>query len=332
MGDSVAFAGPMSFDALIPYGWSDRWTALVAEHPATFEPARVVRHDGVALQVATTGGLRSAPMSQRLEPAPAVGDWIVLDGDHPAAVLPRSSLLSRRSAMGDTEQVLAANVDLVLLVCGLDRPVKDGRIQRGAALAWDAGAVPVVVLTKAATVAGDLPQRAAQQIRDDHPGIEVLVSSAKEGEGIRELEREMARRTSVLIGESGAGKSSLVNALVGDEVAAVGRVRAGDAKGRHTTTNRNLHLVPGGGTVIDTPGIRSIGLRVDPDAVDAAFAEIDDLADGCRFVDCAHDTEPGCAVRRAITDGQLDPGRLDDWRHLRREVAAAGRRSKRRRP
>ena len=183
----------MSFAELIPLGWSDRWAALLAEHPAGAEPARVLRHDGVALQVATESGTRTAPLAQRLHPAPAVGDWIVLDGEHPVAVLPRSSLLSRRAAIGESEQALAANVDLVLLVCGLDRPVKDGRIQRGAALAWDAGAVPVVVLTKAALVDEALAATTAGRLRDDHPGIDVLVSSADEGVGLDEVGRAGGR-------------------------------------------------------------------------------------------------------------------------------------------
>jgi len=316
----------MSFDALIPYGWNERWAGLAAELPAAVEPARVVRHDGVALQVATVEGLRMAPLAQRLDPAPTVGDWVVLDGAHPVAVLHRSSLLSRRAALGGATQVLAANVELVLLVCGLDRPVKDGRIQRGAALARDAGAVPVVVLTKAAVVDPDLPERAARQVGRDHPGLQVVVTSAREGTGLAEVRRLLAGRTTVLIGESGAGKSSLVNAVGRHDLAAVGRVRTGDAKGRHTTTNRHLHLVPGGGTIIDTPGIRSIGLVVDPDAVDATFTDIEDLAADCRFGDCAHDTEPDCAVTQAVTDGHLDRHRLDAWHELRREAEAAVRR------
>jgi ribosome biogenesis GTPase len=315
----------MDLDALVPFGWTDRWAALLADQPAGSVPARVVRHDGVALQVATPGGIVTAPLSQRLDPPPTVGDWVVLDGDHPVAVLPRTSLLSRRSALSDTEQVLAANVDLVLLVCGLDRPVKDGRIQRGAALAWDAGAVPAVVLTKAALV--EDADAVAEQVADDHPGLDVLVTSAKEGQGLTELQALVEHRTVALLGESGAGKSSLVNALLAAEVAEVGRVRAGDAKGRHTTTNRHLHLLPGGGAMIDTPGIRSIGLWVDPDAVDAAFTDIEDLAEGCRFGDCAHDTEPGCAVRAAVEDGTLPAERLDAWQELRHEAESQARRA-----
>jgi ribosome biogenesis GTPase / thiamine phosphate phosphatase len=133
----------------------------------------------------------------------------------------------------------------------------------------------------------------------------------------------VADRTVVVVGESGVGKSTLVNALVGDEVAAVGDVRAGDRKGRHTTTARQLHVLPGGGRLIDTPGVRAIGLWIDPEAVAETFSDIDDLAAGCRFSDCGHDTEPGCAVTAAVTAGDLDAARVTSWRQLRAEADAA---------
>ena len=195
-----------------------------------------------------------------------MGDWLALDGDHVVAVLDRSSLLRRRAAGGDGTQLLAANVDLVLLVCGLDRPVRSGRIQRGEALAWDAGATPVLVLTKA-----DARRRTSTgvlaAVDEDHPGLEVHVTSVTTGAGDRRPSASASPgATSVLLGESGAGKSSLVNALLGSEVAATGEVREGDAKGRHTTTNRQLHLLAGGGVLIDTPGIREVGLAGDEDS------------------------------------------------------------------
>src|SRR5262249_9598137 len=162
-----------------------------------------------------------------------VGDWIELDGDGPVTVIPRASLLSRRAADGEVEQVLAANVDVVLLVCGLDRPVRSGRIHRAATLAWDAGAIPVLVLTKAALV--DDADEVAAAVEEENPGLEVLVTSVREGVGLDALHTIVRDRTVTMLGESGAGKSSLLNALSGEERAATGAVREGDAKGRHTT-------------------------------------------------------------------------------------------------
>jgi ribosome biogenesis GTPase len=311
-------------DALLPLGWSDRWAALLAEHGPDVEPGRVLRHDGVAVTVRTPAGERVVPLRRGVE-APLVGDWLALDGDHLVAVLDRASLLRRRSAGGEGTQLLAANVDLVLLVCGLDRPVRTGRIQRGEALAWDAGAVPVLVLTKA-DVADDVAS-VLTTLDGDHPGLEVLVTASKTGDGIPAVLDRIAGHTSVLLGESGAGKSSLVNALFEEEVADTGAVREGDSKGRHTTTNRQLHLLAGGGVVIDTPGIREVGLAGDEESVDATFADIEELALECRFNDCGHQSEPGCAVTAAVEAGSLQAARLDDYRELMAEAAAAARRA-----
>jgi ribosome biogenesis GTPase len=306
---------------LAPYGWSDRWAALLHEYPSDHEAGRVVRHDGAGLIVATASGVRAAPLAARLDPPPAVGDWVVLDGELPVGVLARASLLSRKDAHTDTEQPLAANVDLVLLVCGLDRPVKPGRIERGATLAWDAGATPVVVLTKADLV--EDVEAVRDEVAQASPGLDVVATSTVAGHGLDELPELVRDRTVVLLGESGAGKSSIVNALLGEEAATIGEVRSGDAKGRHTTTSRELHLVPSGGVVIDTPGIRAVGLWADTDAVAATFADIDELAATCRFSDCRHDTEPGCAVVAVVEYGDLAPERLESWRALEAEAAAA---------
>lgn len=221
--------------------------------------------------------------------------------------------------------MLAANVDLVLLVAGLDRPVKAGRLRRGEALALDAGARPLLVLTKA-DLADELDTIRAR-IAVDHPWLDVVVTSSVTGDGIDELRARLSRVTSVLVGESGAGKSQLVNALSDRDVAGIGRVRDGDHKGRHTTTSRQLHLLPDGGVVIDSPGIRAIGLAGDEESIDATFADIHEARVHCRYRDCRHADEPGCAVTRAVEVGDISAERLHAYRDLRNEVIAAARRA-----
>lgn len=301
-------------------GWDPRWAALLEDVAPGATPGRVSRHDGAGLLLETAGGEERVMFAGRLVPEPAVGDWVAVRGGSPVAVLPRRSLLRRRSAMGDEEQPLAANVDAVLLVCGLDRPVRAGRIQRGATLAADAGAEPVVVLTKERRAGASPAAAAVAALTGAAPGVEVLVTSVQEGLGLDELRAAVAGRTVVLLGESGAGKSSIVNALLGTDAAAVGEVRAGDAKGRHTTTSRQLHPLPTGGVLVDTPGIRAVGLWVDPDAVDNAFADVEEIAQSCRFADCGHDGGPGCMVDAAVAEGTLDPARVAAWLALREEA------------
>jgi ribosome biogenesis GTPase len=316
--------------ALEPYGLS---AVHLDQLPPGTEPARVIRHDGTTLLGMTGAGSLVVRNSTRLDPQPTVGDWLAIHLPTGSAearidrVLPRTSLLRRQSADETGAQALAANVDLVLITCGVDRPIRAGRIQRIAAQAWDAGATPALVLTKAGGSSSfelDLPR-----LELEHPGLQVLVTSALEGIGLAEIRDLLAARTAVLLGESGAGKSTLTNVLLGREAAATGAVRPGDAKGRHTTTSRQLHLLPGpsGGVLIDTPGLRSVGLLAEADAVDATFAEIPDLANNCRFGDCAHLTEPGCAVLAALESGELARERYESWRRLQREVASAAMRS-----
>ena len=316
------------FETLVPLGWDERWASTLESAEPGALPGRVLQHHGAGLVVALPEGTETIMLTKRLDPEPTVGDWVAVADNEAIAVLDRRSLLRRRSAHGDKEQQLAANVDTVLLVCGLDRPVKDGRIQRGTTIARDAGARPVVILTKAAI--GDVdsdPEQAAADVRIAHPGIDVIVTSVNEGQGLDELRALIGTDTVTLLGESGAGKSSIVNALLGSEIVPIGAVRKGDSKGRHTTTGRELHLLPSGGVLIDTPGIRAVGLVAEDDAVAETFSDVDEVAEMCRFADCQHDGQPGCAIAQALESGELLAGRVEGWRRLREESEAIAQRA-----
>lgn len=319
----------MTADLLPALGWSDRWAARAASaaeelRAPSSTPGRVIRHDGALVTVATAEGLDAVPVLASIDPQPVVGDWVLVADGAVRATLERSSLLRRRDTTRDTEQPIVANVDIVFIVCGLDRPLSAGRVQRATALAVDAGAQPIIVLTKSDTV--DDPGAVVALMEERNPGVDVLLTSSRAGEGLDELRRRAVGHTVVMIGESGAGKSRLTNALCEDEVALVGDVREGDSKGRHTTSHREIHLLATGGILVDTPGIRSVGLWTDTEAVDAAFDDVEELASDCRFSDCAHQGEPGCAVQAAIERGELDPARLSAWRSLTDESEQAARR------
>ncbi len=217
-------------------------------------------------------------------------------------------------------QILAANVDHAVVAVSLAVELELARIERFLALAWESGAQPVVVLTKADLVP-DAVTRAhlVQDVETSAPGVPVLTVSATEGEGLDVLAAIVGGGTTVLLGQSGAGKSTLANALLGENVMDVQATRDVDGKGRHTTTTRNLLALPGGGVLIDTPGLRGVGLWDAGSGVGQVFAEIEEIAQDCRFHDCAHDSEPGCAVRDAIETGDLSERRLDSYRKLLRE-------------
>lgn len=315
-----------SFAALVPYGFSERVQALwnECERPLA-RPGRVLRVDGATCRVACHDGVER--MCRARAPV-AVGDWVTVDGDVVEEVLPRWSAVTREdpapSGAQAGRQVLAANVDVVVIASPADR-LKLARVEREVALAWDSGAKPIVVLTKSDLDDGHL----FEALRARVAGVDVLATSVRQRKGLKGMADELGTgRTGVLIGPSGAGKSTLVNALVGSDLQSTGDVRAGDHRGRHTTTSRQLVCLPSGGVLIDTPGLRSLGLA-GGDGVDAAFPDIERLARGCRFRDCSHGREPGCAVRRAVADGSLDAGRLASFEKLAKEAAAELRRTDR---
>lgn len=310
--------------ALVALGWDDDWRATLAAASDAGVPGRVIRHDGVAVLTTFADATRHLRLRPSVPPL-AVGDWVTADGETVGSLLPRRSLLERLDPSTGAPSVVAANIDLVLIVCGLDRPVRAGRIQRFVAQTRDAGARPVLVLTKT-----DLAEDLDRALADAHaidPRLEVLAVSATTGAGMEAVASRVAGTTMVAVGESGAGKSTLANELCGEEVAATAEVRGGDAKGRHTTTSRQLHLLPMGGCLIDTPGVRAVGLSADTTTVEEAFDDIAELALRCKFTDCGHDTEPGCAVRAAVDDGSLAAQRLTSWQRLRGEVAEQAQRN-----
>ncbi|MEU1515918.1 ribosome small subunit-dependent GTPase A [Streptomyces sp. NPDC005811] len=316
---------------LVALGWDEGWAAAFAPHAGLgLLPGRVVRVDRGLCDVVTAAGTVRADTEFVVPHDPmkvvCTGDWVALDpeGADPRYVrtlLPRRTAFVRSTSSKRSEgQILAANVDHAVVAISLAVDLDLGRIERFLALAWESGAQPVVVLTKADLVPDPVVlAHLVQDVETSAPGVPVLPVRARDGEGVEELAARLGRGTSVLLGASGAGKSTLANALAGAEVMAVQATRDVDSKGRHTTTTRNLLPLPGGGVLIDTPGLRGVGLWDAGGGVGQVFAEIEDLARDCRFHDCAHDAEPGCAVRAAVDDGALAPRRLDSYRKLVRE-------------
>lgn len=280
-------------------------------------PGRCIRVDRGRALVLTAAGTLHVPAREPV----ATGDWLALaPGPRIARVLARRTQVARRPAgRRSAPQVLAANVDLLLVACGLDRPVREGRIRRFCALAAAGGVAAHVVLTKA-DLHPDPGALAAGLARAT--GLPVHVASAATGAGLGPVAALAAGgRTLALAGESGAGKSTLIAALSGAD-RATGAVRPGDAKGRHVTTARELVPLPGGGALVDTPGLREVGLAAEA-GLEAAFADIAAVAAGCRFRDCTHEVEPGCAVRAAAEAGLVDPAEVDRMAAMRREARAA---------
>ena len=319
------------------WGWTAREEALFQPHAAdSRQPGRVLSEHRGGYVVATERGEVNAAVSGRFrydaaspEDFPAVGDWVALepgvDGGGQAVihdVLPRATRFAR-PARGDIAgaQVVAANVDLVLIVTGLDHDFNVRRLERYLALTWSSGAEPVIVLNKA-DVCDDVASRIAD-VSLIAPGVPVRVISARDGTGIESLEPLLeAGKTVALLGSSGVGKSTIVNALLGYERQQTGEVREDDQRGRHTTTMRELLVMPSGALLIDSPGMRSVGMWEVEEGLADVFADIEEFAAGCRFSDCTHNGEPACAVQRAIVDGSLPAARLNSQRKLARESAA----------
>ena len=320
--------------ALLRLGWTEHFERASENYIRDgLEPARVgAQHKGSYILLSGVGEL-GAEISGRLRylavhqsDLPVVGDWVIvhrLPGEKKAlihAVLPRVTTFGRKVAGVVTEEhVLAANVDVYFLVAALDQQFNARRMERFLTMAWEGGGSPVIVLTKADLCDDiDAARAAAQEVG---PQIDVHITSASTGAGIGELRSNLLpHKTGVFIGPSGVGKSSLVNLMVGHEVLRTEAIRD-DGRGRHTTTHRELVMLPEGGLVIDTPGIRELQLWDAGPGVDETFTDIRDLAAACRFSDCAHDREPGCAVRAAVEDGSLAPKRLESYKKLTRELA-----------
>ena len=327
-------------ERLLALGWDERWSESFAPFAAAgLEPGRVLAGDREGLRVGTAAGEEPALVPGRLlhhaaSPAelPCTGDWLAmrrLAAGEPLlveAVLPRRGALVRRAAGRRTEpQALAANVDTALLVSALTGDFNPRRLERWLALAREAGAEPVVVLTKEDLVGDSAPfVEEAATIAAPAP---VLALDALGGAGVEELAPFLVpRRTLVLLGSSGVGKSTLLNRLAGRELAATSAIAA-DGRGRHTTTRRELVTLPGGALLVDTPGLREVGVWLGEEAIEGLFPEIEAVATQCRFRDCTHADEPGCAVREAVERGDVDAGRLDSLRRLLAEQESLRRRT-----
>ncbi len=322
--------------ALQALGYSPHWQTLFEPFAGRgLTPARVIRSDRGSALIATPQGIvrgqPSASLSKTARGAadmPATGDWVAVLADDGLEVALIEAVLERASAItrGDPGkvsdvQVLAANIDTVFVVHPIADPPNLRRIERELALAWDSGAVPVVVLTKADLSAD--PEAARLATESVAPGVDVLVTNALSGDSAELLLAYIAdHRTAVLVGPSGAGKSTLINGLLGEQRQATRDVRVGDGRGRHTTVARELVQMPDGGVLIDTPGLRALGLTGSEEGIASVFPDIEELAGSCRFRDCTHDHEPGCAVRAAVEAGSLPPERLASYRKLLAEAQA----------
>jgi ribosome biogenesis GTPase len=321
-------------------GWGPFFQNHITDPPAGLFPARVAGHSRGIYRLLSASGDLTASVAGRLahEAAqsaalPVVGDWILGRLASPGQavienVLERRTKLSRIAPGERTEeQILATNVDVVFLVTSLTREFNPRRIERYLVQIWESGARPVIVLNKEDLV--ESPDEFLRQA-EETPLVDVLLTSATTGSGIERLRGRLgAGETAVFVGSSGVGKSSIINRLLGDTVQAVRAVRAGDDRGRHTTAAREMLLLPAGGVIIDTPGLRELQVLADPSTLGQTFPDVDKFAADCAFRDCMHVSEPGCAVKAAVEDGALDGARLRGYQKLQRELDYAKRRTDR---
>ncbi len=310
------------------YGWEKPSPPAAAG----FLPARVTavhkeRYELICEYGQAFGRLKTAVYYGREEEFPTVGDFVLLQyeplGDSQIVkTLPRRSFFSRRDpSPGRGEQAVAANFDTVFVMTSLNKDFNVSRLERYLALAWQSGGTPVVILTKSDLAEGVTVQEKAEIAETAFPGVDIIAVSAVTGQGLEKLSVYLRpKKTAVFLGSSGVGKSSLLNALAGEELMDVKAIREDDSRGRHTTTHRQLFMLPSGGMIIDTPGMRELGMWEVSHGLGAAFADIEEvLSRPCRFSDCRHQTEPGCAVKTAIENGELTAERWNSYLNLKRE-------------
>lgn len=328
----------MQRSLLFHLGWDAAWEDVWNKSgTAGGQPGRILRVERGECDVAVGAEtVRAASDSQRSQAdlAPVTGDWVAVSpsDDDPGwridHILDRRTALVRRDpGEREVEQPLSANVDVGFLVHGFDRPFRAGKLERFLVLVWNSGALPVVVLTKSDLADSDQIAELVAIVAAVAPEVEVVTTSSETGEGLERIRELLTpHKSGTLLGESGAGKSTLVNALLDESVQETQQVRPGDAKGRHTTITRDLLVLSGGGILIDTPGVRAVGLWDAEDALHRVFDDIIETAGLCRFNDCVHGSEPGCAVRESVEAGTIDHRRLDRFRAMGEELAENQRR------